>query len=154
MNETQISHCKVLIEELTKAQKAERKPIFSMKRWVDPGIEGAGTKKELHERIMKVTLDPCGTAACLAGKAGLFPRIRKLGFKWDVIAGGYRGYARANFSYGDRRGSQATRAFFGDSTFDNVFMRTQIRTLKGALRVLKHHVKLEEEYNAAIAHLK
>ncbi len=152
MTETQISNCKVLIEELTKAQKAERKPIFSMERWIDPNLDSGPSKKALHEKIMKVTLDPCGTAACLAGKAGLFPRIRKLGFKWDVISkAGYLGaVARASFSYQGLIGTDATREFFGRSTLDNVFMRTKIRTLNGALRVLKRHVKDKEAYNKAM----
>ena len=154
LTEKQISNCKVLIEELVKAQKAERKPIFSMERWIAPDFDHGPTKKALHEKIMKVTLDPCGTAACLAGKAGLFPRIRKLGFKWDVVAGrpfngGY--YARANFSYQGLIGSAATKEFFGESTFNSVFIRTKIRTLSGALRVLKKHIKDEAEFKKALA---
>lgn len=149
MTNLQIEHCKILVEELEKLQKATKAPVFSMERWVNPILDRARTQALLHKRIMDVTKNPCGTAACLAGKAGLIPRIRRLGFKWDIVKGRYYGGdAKANFKYGTSEGTYAVTAFFGYSTFTNVFMRTKIRTLNGALRVLRKHIRVEEAYIA------
>lgn len=151
MTNFQINNCKILVEELVKLQATVDNPVFDMERWVNPRLDRARTQKALHKRIMKVTDNPCGTAACLAGKAGLIPRLRRLGFKWDVLKGKHRrffgGDAKANFQYGIYEGTNAVSAFFGCRTFTNVFMRTKIRTLNGALRVLRKHIREEEAYN-------
>lgn len=148
MTNFQINNCKILLEELEKLQQATKAPVFSMERWVNPILDRARTQKALHKRIMQVTDNPCGTAACLAGKAGLIPRIRRLGFKWDVLTGKRRcffgGDAKANFQYDIYEGTNAVCAFFGGDTFREVFMRTKIRTLNGALRVLRKHIRVEE----------
>jgi len=63
----------VLIEELEKLRaKHGRKVKFDMGVWCK------ATKEDIPEAIK----NPCGTYACLAGKAGLIPRIRRMGFKW------------------------------------------------------------------------
>ena len=149
MTEFQINNCKILIEELTKLQETVKEPIFDMSRWVDPILDHFRTKKGLHAKIMEVTKNPCGTAACLAGKAGLIPRIRKMGFKWDVVVHkNYLHEATATFMFDDLQENEAVRAFFGTTTFQKVFLRTKIRTLNGGIRVLKRHVKDEETYRA------
>jgi len=58
---------------------------------------------------VKALANPCGTAACIAGKAGLMPAFRKKGFRWNFLT---------------RRFSNPPEVFFGNEVYCAVFIGT------------------------------
>lgn len=152
MTETQYKRTKVLIEELIKLRSNTVKPKFKMKNWMSETLTKMFRKEDLHAEIMEATRNPCGTACCLAGKAGLLPRIRRMGFKWDVIPGPKRfswSDAKADFQFNGETGTKATREFFGSHVFERVFMNTShIRTLLQGIKALQAVVEQYEDNQA------
>ncbi len=149
MNDAQLKRCKILITELHELRKNTIKPKFNMGNWMCDTLSRMTRKGRLHRAIMEATKNPCSTAACLAGKAGLIPRIRRMGFKWDVLSGvSYlTGQAQAGFHYGGYTGDDAVKAFFGSDAFHDIFMDLGgIRTLLQGIRALERLVKAEEQF--------
>jgi len=134
----QLDRIRILIEELEKLRKDNPKGKFNMGIWCD--LEFARTKTKLQKQIMEATKNPCGTAACLAGKAGLMPRFRRMGFKWTAHSSGY-----ADFSYKGNLGDDAVKAFFGYDVFTDVFLNTnEIKTLFQGINALRQFVEDED----------
>jgi hypothetical protein len=147
MNDIQLKRTKVLIVELHKLRDNTEKPKFNMGDWMNNLLSRMSSKAALHKAIMEATKNPCGTAACLAGKAGLIPRIRRMGFKWDVLPerSYLTGQAQAGFHYDGWTGDHAVQEFFGSDVFHEVFMDISgIRTLLQGIRALEKIVKEEE----------
>lgn len=129
----QLRRIKILIEEL---EKLPTDGVFKMDTWCELS-GGFGTS--LKSKIRKAVRNPCGTAACLAGKAGLIPRIRRMGFKWDVLG---RWGHHANFRYKTFIGGSARWEFFGEDVNDAVFTSIDtIDTLPEGIEALKEFVK-------------
>ncbi len=152
MTDIQIKRTEVLIEELIKLRATTEKPQFNMKQWMSNFLTRMpGAKALLHREIMEATKNPCGTSACLAGKAGLIPRIRRMGFKWDVVPEpkSSRYYdTRACFQYDGLTGDNAAVAFFGNAVYHGVFMNYgEIRTLLQGINALKEVVAKAKSYN-------
>ena len=155
MTPIQITRCKVLIRELKLLKANTVKPKFFMGNWMSLFLTKRRTTRELHQDIMEATRNPCGTACCLAGKAGLIPAIRRMGFKWDVYtkdqAFDLFGNARAGFQFGSHLGDAAVINFFGQLAFSDVFMNIyNIHTLLQGIKALEAVIKagellLEEE---------
>jgi len=143
---TQLRRINILIEELIKLRQRaidrDREIEFNMASWMEPGM----SSPNLRSKIDKAVRNPCGTEACLCGKAGLIPRIRRLGFKWDIIPKSYG--TSANFQYtggdGDRyHGSHAVKEFFGEDVTEEVFLGGQdINTLFQGIQALKRFVRV------------
>lgn len=141
----QLNHIRLLISELEKLQKETPEPEFDMNIWCSlANSDLQFDREQLERQIEKATENPCGTAACLAGKAGLIPAIRKLGFKWAVSSKknniGHRDFPAGQFQYKDRRGRAATEEFFGVSVMHMVFESDQIYTLQEGIDALKAFV--------------
>ena len=133
----QLRRINILIEELEKLRKENPKGKFDMGTWCS--IKRAATRLLLRKQILEAIQNPCGTAACLAGKAGLIPRIRRMGFKWDTAKS--RGNV-ADFRYKKLIGNVAVQFFFGSAVFHRVFTRTySISTLYQGIQALKCFVK-------------
>ncbi len=150
MNAKQYRRVKILITELEKLRKTTKKPKFYMGNRMSRILQKRVSKRALRIAIMEATREPCGTEACLAGKAGLIPRIRRMGFKWDVMdEPGEYGYAKANFRYKFYKGDEAVRHFFGRDIFNDIFMNTAgIKTLFQGINKLKAAVKTVRESGA------
>jgi hypothetical protein len=150
MTEKQYRRVKILITELEKLRQTTKKPKFYMGNWMSRLLQKRRSKRALHIAVMEATREPCGTEACLAGKAGLIPKIRRMGFKWDVTdRTDEYDYAIANFRYKVYTGDEAVRAFFGRDIFNQVFMNTSgIKTLFQGINALKRAVKDYEEWQA------
>ncbi len=140
----QLHRIEVLIEELTKLRQRsiDRKEEieFNMVFWITPEMEGPNLKG----KIDKAVRNPCGTQPCLAGKAGLNPRIRRLGFKFDIVPGSYG--TKAEFQYTENgfnyRENSAIKAFFGEDVTKKIFIGGQdIHTLLQGIQALKRFVK-------------
>lgn len=127
----QLNRIRILIEELEKLRKEHgRKVKFAMGVWCD--LED----KSLREAVR----NPCGTYACLAGKAGLIPRIRRMGFKcFDDDFG-------VDFKYKSHSGTSAIEKFFGKEIMRSVFTRyaMTIPTLFQGILALKRFVAARE----------
>jgi len=132
----QLRRIRILIEELEKLRKDNPKGKFNMGIWC--ALTKAVDRFILRKEILEATKDPCGTVACLAGKAGLIPRIRRMGFKWDPTG---RRKAHANFRYREHRGVGAVTAFFGEDVLYHVFRIMTINTLYQGIQALKIFVK-------------
>ncbi len=147
MSKVQYNRTKILIEELKTLRANTPKPKFRMANWMSEFLTKMFHKKDLHQAIMDATREPCGTACCLAGKAGLIPRIRRLGFKWDVLDGGSAwSDAKANFQYKDEIGNEAVKLFFGSYLFCRVFMNTEgLRTLLQGIKALQDAVNVYDD---------
>lgn len=144
----QINRLNVLIEELEKLRANTAKPKFEMRNWMAETLSKFATKVGLHKAIMDATKNPCGTAACLAGKAGLIPRIRRLGFRWDVMETKtfMTNQAQACFHFDGYTGDVAVKHFFGWEAFSEVFMALgEITTLFQGIKRLKKLVKEEQK---------
>ncbi len=158
MDKQQYKRTKVLIEELIKLRANTEKPKFQMKNWMSEALKKMASKVGLHKAIMDATKNPCGTTCCLAGKAGLIPRIRRMGFKWDVRPGpvdakhyswSAQPWARACFQFDGWTGDAAARKFFGDTVFEKVFMNVAgIRTLLQGIKALQYQVEQYEDNQA------
>lgn len=149
MTPIQIRRVKILIRELKFLRANTPNPVFRMGEWMCNILTKRKSKKVLHQDIMKATKQPCGTAACLAGKAGLIPAVRRMGFKWDVYtkdqAFDLFGNARAGFQFGSHLGDNAVVAFFGQMAFSEVFMDIRgIRTLLQGIKALEAVVERGE----------
>lgn len=139
----QKGHIRVLIEELEKLQ--DTKDIqFNMSHWCELGLrkpfDAPMPREELREAILLATKNPCGTSACLAGKAGLIPRIRRMGFKWGVSRGGaIKGIFRYTNNGRELTGDAAVCAFFGERVFEIVFTgRFDIKTIPQGIQALEN----------------
>ena len=133
----QLRRIEILIEELEKLRKAKPKGKFNMRIWC--ALKRAATRAVLRKQIREAVKNPCGTSACLAGKAGLIPRIRKMGFKWDTID---RWGDHGGFRYKKFIREAAVRAFFGDDVYWGVFNRPHsITTLFQGINALKSFVR-------------
>jgi len=154
-NKEQINRLKVLIEELEIIYKGPRKKSsINMSEWCE--LDKFHSMAALTRAIKIATEDPCGTSACLAGKAGLIPRIRKMGFKWDFDHSQPVGFewerktqAVAGFVFKERghlprKGDIAVKEFFGERAFQDVFHNFNIKTLFQGIRELKAFVKVEQ----------
>jgi len=139
----QLHRIKILIEELTKLRQRaidkSRGIEFDMTTWMDPEL----CSPNLGTKINKAVKNPCGTSACLAGKAGLIPKIRKLGFQWDITPKSYG--TSAGFSYTENEfrytGNSAVSLFFGGGVFKAVFLDVKgINTLHQGIMALKRFV--------------
>ncbi len=75
--------------------------FINMKAWV---YVGAGTLEDAQAH-------PCGTAACIAGKAGLMPVFRAQGFRWWFPSPAFR---HGEFT-------EKPSVFFGDDVSNAVF---------------------------------
>ncbi len=92
---------KTLVAELSKLEG-----FIHMTGWM---AEPNTTTDEGYEKFLKrARKNPCGTAACIAGKAGLMDVFRKEGFYWDYYSG------RGGFSI-------EASAFFGQDVHYSVF---------------------------------
>ncbi len=143
----QIDRLNVLIVELEALRANTKKPKFDMGNWMSGALTRLTTKVGLHKAIMEATENPCGTASCLAGKAGLIPKIRRMGFKWDVMPDRsyLTGQAQAGFHYDGWTGDFAVQEFFGSEAFHEVFMAiSEIRTLLQGIKALKRLVTYEQ----------
>ncbi len=141
----QLHRIEILIEELEKlrqrAKERKEEIEFNMGFWITPEMEGPNLKG----KIDKAVRNPCGTAACLAGKAGLIPRIRRLGFKFDIVPGSYG--AKAEFQYTENgfnyRENSAIGAFFGEDVTKKIFIGSHnIDTLFQGIQALKRFVRV------------
>ena len=125
----QLNRIRILIEELEKLRAQHGRGIkFDMGLYVST----------LNFDLPTAIKNPCGTYACLVGKAGLIPRIRRMGFRWTQAAGG--GY---DFRYKKCRGSDAIRTFFGDAVSAEIFHgpgMDRISTLFQGIKALKKFV--------------
>jgi len=150
----QLKRINILIEELEKLRASTPRPKFNMGMWCE--LTGRDekdswgravsndTRAELRAKIKAAVLNPCGTAACLCGKAGLMPRFRRMGFRWDVSKSGkvegkfyYSKRGRARDTYGE----VATMEFFGFDVYDDVFINVdEIKTLSQGIKALKRFV--------------
>lgn len=147
----QLKRLNVLIEELERLRANTVKPKFNMGNWMSNALSRFKTKVGLHKAIMEATENPCGTAACLAGKAGIIPKIRRMGFKWDVLPefSYLNGQAQAGFHYNGWTGDYAVKEFFGQEAFHECFMAIgEIKTLLQGINKLKSVVKYETRINA------
>ena len=136
----------VLIEELEKVRKSTPSPKFNMKSWCT--LHRAATKTFLKKLIGQAVKNPCGTTACLAGKAGLLPKIRRMGFRWEVMrpkSYRQRGHpAHAGFRYKHNIEVNAVKKFFGTMCYWEVFMNIYgINTLLQGIDALKRFHKRE-----------
>ncbi len=140
----QLHRIEVLIEELTKLRQRSidrgREIEFYMGNWITTDL----CSPHLKDKITKAVRNPCGTQACLAGKAGLIPRIRRLGFKFDIVPGSYG--AKAEFQYTENgitwSENSAIRMFFGEDVTKKIFIGSQdIHTLFQGIQALKRFVK-------------
>lgn len=141
----QLKRIEILIEELEKLRKENPRGIFDMGDWC--ALDSAPTKTELDKQIKEATKNPCGTAACLAGKAGLIPRIRQMGFRWGsrVSILGWDSYAYGGFRYKDYFDDNAIEAFFGEEVLNTVFYDTAtINTLYQGIKALKKFIQIEK----------
>lgn len=153
----QLKRIKILIEELESLKETTKKPAFDMHQWCEIGE--LRTKALMQKQINKAVKNPCQTAACLAGKAGLMPRFRRMGFSWAFSHYGPSGVihnrlvALADFRYRDRhkhvwKGTFALEKFFGIPVYRQIFMRTyKIRTLFQGINALKRFVAEEDRKN-------
>lgn len=134
---------KVLIEELEDLRANTQKPKFNMKSWCELVI--GHSKTFLKKLIGEAVKNPCGTVGCLAGKAGLIPKIRRMGFRWEVLPGQKnRAPARAGFRYKNFTTDAAVRQFFGRMCYWEVFMDMYgINTLLQGIDALKRFHKRE-----------
>lgn len=134
---------KVLIEELEDLRANTPKPKFNMKAWCE--IVRGKSKTFLRKLIGAAVKNPCGTSGCLAGKAGLIPKIRRMGFRWEVLPG-CRSHrpATAGFRYKNFTTDAAVRQFFGRMCYWEVFMDMYgINTLLQGIVALKRFHKRE-----------
>lgn len=142
----QLHHIKVLIEELEKLRTETPKPKFEMSRWIDALLTFGRNKTSLRKTIHEATLHPCRTSACLAGKASLIPRIRRMGFRWDFWDFNVHGEATAAFHYRGYFGTSAVRKFFGEDVYYQVFVNLEnIRTLLQGIKALKQFMERNEK---------
>ena len=82
----QLRRINILIEELEELRRTTKDIKFEMGTWCElEYVDDGQSATDLQKLIRNATKNPCGTAACLAGKAGLIPRIRKMGFMWNMI---------------------------------------------------------------------
>ena len=143
-SKAQLFRIEVLIEELVRLRKDTPKPMFSMKNWCL--LARGRTQTFLKQLIGAAVKDPCGTTACLAGKAGLIPKIRRMGFRWEVMKGRRgRGLpARAGFRYKNNIEDKAVKSFFGPMCYWEVFMDIYgINTMLQGIDALKRFHKRE-----------
>lgn len=144
----QLTRIKILIEELESLRENTEKPAFDMGTWCE--ISEADTKTKIQKQISEAVKNPCQTAACLAGKAGLMPRFRRMGFSWrfshfGILFGKNEIGACASFKYKEYKGVLAVKMFFGADVTKEVFMQTLgIRTLFQGINALKEFVAEEE----------
>ena len=145
MTTKQLRRVKILITELEKLRATTKTPKFNMGQWMSRLLKRRNSKKAMKIAIMEATREPCNTSACLAGKAGLIPKIRRMGFRWDVIGANSYGEGVADFRYKDFIGDEAVKQFFGYDTYSDVFLNTyDINTLFQGINALKRAVKAEE----------
>jgi len=139
----------VLIEELVRLRKETPRPKFNMKSWCS--IASGTSKTFLMKLIGQAVKNPCGTSACLAGKAGLIPKIRRMGFRWEVMrqsADRKRRLipAKAGFRYKRSIDCNAVKKFFGPMCYWEVFMDIYgIHTLLQGIDSLKRLHKRESK---------
>ncbi len=146
-NKVQLRRVKMLIEEFEEILRTVPKPNFNMKMWCELRTSNL-VNSNLRAKIREAVKNPCGTAACLAGKAGLMPRFRRLGFKWDDIFDQNTEFY-GTFSYDGAVGNYAVKRFFGTDVFHDVFINTDnIVTIKGGIYHLKLCVARIEKYHA------
>lgn len=143
----QLHRIEILIEELEKlrqrAKKRKQEIQFFMGNWITPEL----ASPNLKDKIAKAVRNPCGTQACLAGKAGLISKIRRMGFKWEILPGS-RG-TESNFQFTENRyrfrGDSAVKAFFGGDVTKEIFLGSQsIKTLFQGIQALKRFVKANQ----------
>lgn len=144
----QLFRVKVLIEELEKMRKSNPSPKFHMKSWCE--LACARSRTFLNKLIRRATKNPCGTTACLAGKAGLIPKIRRMGFKWEARELSSEllrsTTARAGFKFKDKVDDNAVKEFFGIMCYWEVFMDIYgISTLIEGIKALKGFHKRESK---------
>jgi hypothetical protein len=155
-NGDQIKRIHILIEELEIIKKETSRQKFNMHEWCE--LMKFHTRAALKRAVKGATKNPCGTSACLAGKAALIPRLRKMGFKWDFLKLEDIGYpgenktqAVAGFIYKERgqwgerfEGDEAVKQFFGLRAYQDVFHNFRIKTLARGIKELKAFVDVEE----------
>jgi len=143
----QLFRVEVLIEELVRLRKETPKPQFNMKNWCL--LASARTKTFLAQLIGRAVKNPCGTTACLAGKAALIPKIRRMGFRWEVMRpkSHRRGQmAKAGFRYKRNIADKAVKQFFGPMCYWEVFMDIYgINTLLQGIDALKRFHRRESK---------
>ncbi len=115
---------KILIEEF---EKFGNKGFVYMDEWVNTdNVPESDMGRGDRKFIIEAGKNPCGTAACIAGKAGLMPRFRRLGFKYNIYWGSFNVSA-------DR--------FFGESFHEAVFVGrfavSNVHTPKQAVILMK-----------------
>lgn len=147
----QLNRIKMLIEEFEIILE-DRNARIHMRDWCE--LEYAETKEEAKRKLKDAVDNPCGTAACLAGKAGLMRRFRNLGFKWTMkFEPGFFSYDEGHFSgefeYRDSTGDDAVREFFGDDAYEELFMDFTIKSVRGGIYRLKQFVNRVEKERAA-----
>jgi len=101
MTEEQIDRVKQLIEEFRIFNDVG---FINMVDWAVS--EAPGTE---YDKLTQAINNPCGTAACIAGKAGLMQVFRDQGFKWCFRNDGF---------------SIEPQEFFGEETYNCVFIGT------------------------------
>lgn len=96
--------------------------FIDMGRWTDMDLPQSKLKDAMS--------NPCGTACCLAGKAGLMPEFHKLGFKWKWEHTFYMGFTIEPEEFFGHVIRQAL--FAGDWTMAN------LSTPRQAVLVMEH----------------
>lgn len=162
--EIQLKRLGILVEELEKLRDSvpASEVCFDMGQWCElQNAESRTTRTKILADIEAATLNPCNTYACLAGKAGLIPRIRRAGFKWtisDPKAGEDDDscWSHTEFQYKDRaghvvKGHDAITAFYGESAMSNVFLHHShgIDTLQDGIELLTTFIKWEKSEDPA-----
>lgn len=113
----------ILLEEL---EKLPKESFVYMTDWVVAG--GKLSESDEARFVRSAMKNPCGTAACIAGKAGLMPRFRKLGFRWNF---------EEQYDFED-----AVYDFFGLMTHRIVFANTLaiqiVDTVEQAVVLVRH----------------
>ena len=141
----QLFRIKVLIEELVRIRAETDKPKFNMKHWCE--LARGKSITFLNKLIGKAIKNPCGTSCCLAGKAGLLPKIRRMGFKWEAkpSSSPVRGApATGGFRYQHNVDDNAVKKFFGTMCYWEVFMDLYgISTLLQGIEALKRFHRRE-----------
>lgn len=101
-----------LIRELQKHPDG----FIAMETWADPRIAVAGLRAEAEA-------NPCGTACCLAGKAGLMKVFQAQGFSWrfDDLATTHGGTLRSYVFDPSNAFTMNPSAFFGAALTSAVF---------------------------------
>jgi len=156
-SKTQLNRLSILSTELSKLSDAmpAESVRFDMGLWCElTNADSLLSRADLEKQITEATRNPCNTYACLCGKAGLIPRIRRMGFKWAIrelnVDPNYDGRRPCvgEFQYKNLRDHEAIREFFGDGAMDNVFLNhSSIETLDEGIELLEDYIQKETTHN-------